>query len=147
MEDLQPLQARVALVIEEMILADETVTTRAIIRRMPGDFRHPTDITRRPKISECYRAGVERQRLLRTLAEKSSKTSKLALQSTIARLTDEIAGLRRDRDLLLASHRAMLAAIGEMGGWAAWLRFFQNHPDALRRLKVLEPTIENIDPA
>jgi hypothetical protein len=45
------------------------------------------------------------------LAEKSSKTSKLALQSTIARLTDEIAGLRRDRDLLLPPHRAMLAAI------------------------------------
>jgi hypothetical protein len=45
MADLQPLQARVVLVVEEMILADETVTTRAIIRRMPGDFRPPTDIT------------------------------------------------------------------------------------------------------
>ena len=62
-------------------------------------------------------------------------------------LSAEAVSLMEARNqLLIASHRAMLSAIGEMGGTRAWLRFFANHQNLLTNLDEIGALPENVTP-
>ena len=65
-----------------------------------------------------------RQKELRALMERTDKTSRTNLQARVARLLKENEVLKEDRELLIASHKAMLLSVGEIGGMTAWRRFF-----------------------
>ena len=126
-------------VLDNMLLEDENITTRNIIARLPDLFRHPTDITRPPAIREVYMAAKERQQNIRRAAEKL-KDSKNTLAAKIEKQAMEIASLEADLQLVVASHKAMYAAVGEVGALKAWLAFFEKHQDsldALTRLKAV----------
>lgn len=119
-----------------MLLDDENITARAVVRR--GVFKHASDLTRRPErraLLEKYRA---RQADLRAIAQKTDKQSKSRLSARIAKQEERIRELEGQRDLLIASHRAMILAVAEMGGMPAWRRFFHEYQDAVDNLKKLQ---------
>ncbi|WP_431269290.1 hypothetical protein [Dankookia sp. P2] len=120
-----------------MLFDDDDITARGAVRRSRGVLKHPSDITRveeRRALLEKYQA---RQREVRFVAEKADKTSKPRLVAAIAERDNKIAELERDRELLIASHRAVILAVGEMGGMRAWLKLFEAHDAALRRLDAI----------
>jgi len=118
-----------------MLLDNEDISARAAVRRLPGAFKHATDITRqtdRRGLLEEYRL---RQAELRTVIEKSNKQSKTNLSAAIERKDREIEVLTRQRDLLVASHKAMILAVGEMRGMKAWQRFFTHYQEVVDELR------------
>lgn len=127
-------------ILEAMLLDDIDVTARGVTRRAGSPFRHASNITRvaeRKRLLDSYR---ERQAKLRTVMERADKQSKTNLISRIAKLEDGKSTAEAERDVLIASHKAMLLAVGEMGGMAAWRKFFEHWEAAaedLRRLKAL----------
>ena len=123
--------------LEAMILDDEDISARGLVRRMDSVFKHATDVTRPPDRRAMLERFQARQTELRQVMSKADKTSKVNLSVRIARKDEEIETLTAQRDLLIASHRAMILAVGEMGGMQAWRRFFdayQGTLDALRDL-------------
>lgn len=111
-------------ILEAMLLDDVDITARGVTRRAGSPFRHASDITRvaeRKRLLDSYR---ERQAKLRTVMERADKQSKTNLVSRIAKLEDDKSTAEAERDVLIASHKAMLLAVGEMGGMTAWKQFF-----------------------
>lgn len=120
--------------LEAMLVENENITARGVTRRSGSPFKHASDITRnrdRAALVESYR---EKQAGLRALSEKFDKQSRSNLTRRIAELEEKLAATRTQRDTLIASHRAMLLAVGEMGGIAAWKRFFDQWRDAKESL-------------
>ncbi|MNJ74565.1 hypothetical protein D3C77_715160 [compost metagenome] len=70
--------------------------------------------------------------------EKTDKQSRTHLQAKVARLTQENDVLKGERDLLVASHKAMLLAVGEMGGMTAWRKFFPVWEETREQLRQLQ---------
>jgi hypothetical protein len=123
--------------LEAMLLDDEDITARGAVRRSQGTLRHPSDITRVEERRALLERYQTRQRDIRSVAAKANKTSKTRLAAAIAERDARIADLERDRDLLIAGHRAAILAVGEMGGMRAWLKLFEAHDTALRRLDAM----------
>lgn len=121
--------------LEAMILDDEDITARGLVRHMGGVFKHATDVTRPPDRRAILERYQTRQAELRRVMSKADKTSKANLSARIARKDEEIAALTSQRDLLVASHRAMILAVGEMGGMKAWRRFFESYQGVLDSLR------------
>jgi hypothetical protein len=46
----------------------------------------------------------------------------------------EIDELQADRQLVIASHRMMILAVAEMGGFSKWKRFFEGYQAAVDKL-------------
>lgn len=123
--------------LEAMLLDDEDITARGLVRRMVGVFKHPTDVTRPKDRRELLEQFRVRQEELRIVIAKADKTSKKKLSARIVRKDEEIEALERQRDLLVASHRAMILAIGELGGMKIWKRFFEAYQAAEDELHAL----------
>jgi len=79
----------------------------------------------------------QRQVEIRAVVAKADKTSKSSLSSQIARKDQEIETLTAQRDLLIASHRAMILAVGEMGGMKAWRKFFARYQEVVDELRAM----------
>ena len=43
--------------------------------------------------------------------------------------------LQADKELLIASHRAMILAVAEMGGFPTWKRFFERYQSTIDQLE------------
>lgn len=127
-------------VLEAMLVDDEKITARAVVRRMGGVFKHPTDITRNEQRKALVADYTNRQEKIRAAVERSSKLSRTELERQISLKNAEIERLRNERDLLIASHRAMILSTAEMGGFGTWKRFFDKYQaaiDALDRMDAL----------
>ena len=125
-------------ILQRMLNDNVVITARSVIREIDSPFKHASDITRQPErkaLLEKYRA---RQSELRALMEKTDKQSRTNLQARVARLIQENEALQADRDLLIASHKAMLLAVGEMGGMAAWRKFFPVWEETRQQLTALQ---------
>lgn len=135
---------RLSEALEAMLLDNEDISARGAVRRLDGIFKYPTDVTRhaeRRGLLEKYR---RRQAELRAVMEKANKQSKSSLSAAIERKDREIEALTRQRDLLIASHRAMILAVSEMRGMKAWQRFFEQYQamvDELREIGAM-PTAD-----
>ncbi|MEO3430144.1 hypothetical protein AAFN88_14885 [Pelagibius sp. CAU 1746] len=124
-------------VLEAMLLDNETVTARGAVRRMDGVLKHASDITRRPERRQMLETYQKKQTELRSVMEKANKQSKTNLAARITKKEAEIAALTGQRDLLIASHKALILAVGEMGGMKAWQRFFESYRDTMDELRAL----------
>lgn len=71
------------------------------------------------------------------MIERTDKSSKTNLAAALERKDARIRELEERVALLIASHRAMIHAIGEMGGMRAWSRFFDDYEAVLERLRDL----------
>ena len=133
--------------LEAMIAENETITVRAVCRRSDGVFKHATDITRNSQRQATVNAAVARQETIRTAVERSSKKSRSELERLVATKNDEIAQLQADKELLIASHRAMILAVAEMGGFATWRKFYDGYQAVIDRLETMRaiPSGEVVD--
>lgn len=131
------LPSRLKAQIAHMLEADETISTRSIMKRMPADFAYPTSVSRPKELRPIYEKAVRDQKRIRAAAKALARTSGSEAESKIARRDLRIEELEDQVQLLIASHRALYAAVGEMGGGAAWLRFFESHQRALEMLDQL----------
>ncbi|WP_334106629.1 hypothetical protein [Methylobacillus sp.] len=125
-------------ILQRMLNDNVVISARAVIREKDSPFRHASDITRQPERKMLLDQYQERQCKLRVLMEKTDKQSRTNLQARVARLKQENETLKAERDLLIASHKAMLLAIGEMGGMAAWRKLFPNWDETRQRLSQLQ---------
>jgi hypothetical protein len=137
---LQVLEAT----LKGMLEADIDITAREVVRRSDGAFKHASDITRQPERRAALEAYEARQKALRDPMSRADKTSRANLSARLASLEKEIHEVTAQRDLLIASHRAMILAVGEVGGAKAWLRFFDGYEGVLSRLRTMDalPTAE-----
>lgn len=133
--------------LEVMLEADIDITAREVVRRSDGVFKHASDITRQPDRRAVFESFESRQKALRDLMSRADKTSRANLSARLAALEEQVREVTGQRDLLIASHRAMILAIGEVGGAKAWLRFFHGYEAVLGRLRIMEalPTAEVTD--
>jgi len=123
---------RLVVVLEAMLDADQDITARAASRALQVA---PSTITRVPSralLVERYRNDQMRLRRISTLADKTSKAN---LSKRIDQRDRRIAELEKKVQILTASHRAMLLAVGEAGGMAAWRRFFERYDDVRKELQ------------
>lgn len=123
MSESQDIQALESL-LSKMLSEDKKITARSVVREEGSPFRHASDLTRQPSRRAVLSHFQARQRELWLLIEKADSSSRTNLQTQVSRLTQENAALKAERDLLIASHKAMLLAVGELGGIKAWQRLF-----------------------
>lgn len=133
-------QAILEEALEAMLADNEKITARAVVRRTCGMFKHPTDITRHDRRKALVAAYIVRQQAIRSAIDRSSKSSRSNLERLVAIKNAEIDRLCSERELLIASHRAMIRSVAEMGGFRIWKRFFEHYQatiDALDGMNAL----------
>lgn len=128
MDDVTKLRAT----LEQMLSSNVTITARAVTRESGAPFKNASDITRHAQRRALLEEFQRRQQVIRTVAEDVDQESVTNLRLKVARLEESCLALQQSRELLTASHKAMLLAVGEMGGMRAWVKFFP-HWDQVRR--------------
>lgn len=124
--------------LQSMIEQDIDVTFRKVALHSGGRFAHASTFTRRLDLRTAILAAERRQQAVRQIAAKFSKNSPSLLAERLAAAQVEIGELKRQRDLLVAGHRAAILAIGRIGGMKAWREYFADYSDALQSLSDLD---------
>lgn len=122
--------------LETMIAKNEVITVRAVCRQSNGVFKHATDITRNGTRRGMVENAAKKQEIIQAAVNRSSKKSRMELERLVATKNSEIEQLRADKELLIASHRAMILSVAEMGGFPTWKRFFERYQATIDRLDV-----------
>lgn len=130
-----------------MLADDETISTRSIMTRMPDEFGYPTAVSRPPALRQIYLNGRHEQQRIRAVAAKN-KQSRETLLRPIAQLKEAVEKQDGQIHLLVASHCAMISAVGEFGAMPAYLEFFKKQSKAMRELEALDafPAPVNVIP-
>jgi len=125
----------------DLIAQNKKITIRAVAER--AGVAHTT-YSRDPKRKAQITRAREIQRLAWTIERSHRGQVEKHESVAMARLHKRLEQAEAHNQLLIASHRAMLSAIGELGGTRAWLRFFANHPNALASLDEIGALPENV---
>lgn len=117
-------KAKLRAALEQMLSSNVTITARAVTREPGAPFKNASDITRHAQRRALLEEFQRRQQVIRKLAEDVDQDSVTNLRLKVARLEESCLALQQSRELLIASHKAMLLAVGEVGGMRAWVKFF-----------------------
>lgn len=120
-------------ILRTMLETDEDITARGVIRRH-ASLSAASSITRNPARSEMLAKYQTRQEEFRGWRTRLAKRSKDGAAMGMAEKDIRIAELERQVELLTASHVAMLRAVGELGGYAKWAKFFDSYKDIRNEL-------------
>lgn len=134
MDDVAKLRAA----LEQMLSSNVTITARAVTRESGAPFKNASDITRHAQRRALLEEFQRRQQAIRRLAEDVDQESVTNLRLKVARLEESCLALKQSRELLIASHKAMLLAVGEVGGMRAWVKFFPQWDQIRRSLHEME---------
>lgn len=126
-----------------MVDQDVDLTFRKVVEHSQGRFRHASTFTRRRDLRAEVEAAQRHQSAIRRVACKVSKSSPAILSERLAAAEAEVRDLKRQRELLVASHRAAILAIGKIGGMKAWREYFPIYSDAISSLQKLEALPES----
>ncbi|WP_124299462.1 hypothetical protein [Pseudomonas chlororaphis] len=132
------IDERIAQALNSMLEQDTNITHRAVVRAVDG-LRAPSSITRdsyRRSLVEYYQTAQAERRQWVTRTQKVSQANVVA---QLAAKDMRIQELERQVTTLTASHKAMILAVGEMGGMKAWSRFFEKYEHVSKELKSLLP--------
>lgn len=121
-------------ILAKMLEAGISITARAVVRDSQSPYRHASDITRQPMRNALLLEFQSRQIEVRRIAEKTGKTSKTTLQAKIEKLQHENERLKKEKEILIASHRAMLLAVAECGGMSAWRKLFPGWDETIKSM-------------
>lgn len=114
----------VKTILEDLISINQDITAREVARRHPS-LKAASSITRDPTRRAMLTEYQQRQKELRQWLTRTQKTSAASVERILTDRDARIAELERQVDVLVASHVAMLRAVGEMGGFSQWARFFE----------------------
>jgi hypothetical protein len=124
--------------LEQMLNRNEKITARAVIASMGGVLKHPSDITRNTSRNELFVEYQKMQRHRQASLTPGGRRSIVSLEVELAKRLVELEQCKSDKNLLIASHRAAILAVGELGGANAWLKFFEGYHQLLSRLSDLD---------
>lgn len=125
-------------ILDLMVQEDEKITFRRVAERSEGAFPHASSLTRNDVLKGIVNDAIARQADARAVATKYSKSSPARAAAKIAALEAEITELKGKVELLTASHRAAILAIGRIGGMKAWREHFPAYSEAVNRLAEME---------
>lgn len=137
------------LVLDGLLARDEDITARAVARLHPR-INAASSITRSKDRSLLMAQYQKRQAEFRRWRGRPGKLSGIAAAGALADRDVRIAELESQVALLTASHVAMIRAVGELGGFSKWAKFYEAYRssrDQLAQLGALpEATVESLPP-
>ena len=123
-------------ILETLLAEDEDITARAVARLHPS-INAASSITRSESRSKLLAEYQQRQAEYRRWRGRVAKRSGADTAASLADKDIRIAELEATVQLLTASHLAMLRAVGELGGFSKWARFYEQYRDARDKLAEL----------
>ncbi|MCI0152289.1 hypothetical protein KNO81_41550 [Paraburkholderia sediminicola] len=120
-------------ILETLLADDEDITARAVARLHPS-IKAASSITRSESRSRLLAEYQQRQADYRRWRRRVAKLSGADTATSLADKDVRIAELEATVQLLTASHLAMLRAVGELGGFSKWAKFYEHHSEARDRL-------------
>ncbi|WP_197388889.1 hypothetical protein [Ralstonia pseudosolanacearum] len=120
-------------ILETLLADDEDITARAVARLHPS-IKAASSITRSDSRSRLLAAYQQRQSEYRRWRGRVAKRSGADTAASLADKDIRIAELEATVQLLTASHLAMLCAVGELGGFSKWARFYEQFREARDKL-------------
>ncbi len=136
-------------VLDDLLARNEDITARVVARLHPR-IKAASSITRSAERSRILTQYQERQEEFRRWRGKLSKLSGTAAAGALAERDVRIAELESQVALLIASHVAMIRAVGELGGFSKWAQFYESYSasrDQLAQLGALpEAKMESFPP-
>lgn len=129
-------------ILQEMLDCNEDITARGVIRRH-STLKAASSITRSPERAATLTYYQQKQEEFRGWKKRLARTSKDNTAMEIAEKDLRIAELESQVELLTASHVAMIRAVGELGGFSKWARFFEGYQSVLNKLAQIGALPEN----
>lgn len=123
-------------ILETLLADDEDITARAVARLHPS-IKAASSITRSDSRSRLLAEYQQRQSEYRRWRGRVAKRSGADTAASLADKDIRIAELEATVQLLTASHLAMLRAVGELGGFSKWARFYEQYRDVRDKLAEL----------
>ncbi|WP_028223590.1 hypothetical protein [Paraburkholderia oxyphila] len=120
-------------ILETLLADDEDITARAVARAHPT-IKAASSITRSESRSQLLAQYQQRQADYRRWRVRVAKRSGADTAASLADKDIRIAELEATVQLLTASHLAMLRAVGELGGFSKWAKFYEYHRAARDKL-------------
>lgn len=120
-------------ILEEMLAENRDITARAVIRQH-ATLKAASSITRSKERSELLAHYQQKQNELRAWQKRLGKTSKDNIARDLAEKDLRIAELEQQVEILTASHIAMIRAVGELGGFTQWAKFFEGYQEIRNQL-------------
>ncbi|BDC46069.1 hypothetical protein [Paraburkholderia terrae] len=120
-------------ILETLLADDEDITARAVARLHPS-IKAASSITRSESRSRLLAQYQLRQAEYRRWRGRVARRSGADTAASLADKDIRIAELEAAVQLLTASHLAMLRAVGELGGFSKWAKFYEHHREARDKL-------------
>lgn len=130
-------------ILEQLLEADEDITARAVAR-LHSTIKHASSFTRSTSRSALLSTYQAKQQDIRKYIVRNRKRSREKVASAFADKDMRIAELEKQVEILTASHVAMIRAVGELGGYSKWLRFFQDYQEIVVKLREIGALPQNI---
>jgi hypothetical protein len=124
-------------VLERLLAEDIPITARAVARLHPT-LKAASSITRNSARSALLAKFQARQAEFRRWRSRTTRQSAFDSALTLTAKNSQISDLEAKVQLLTASHVAMLRAVGELGGFAKWARFYDSYAAVRNNLEALE---------
>jgi hypothetical protein len=131
--DVRGRDERLRSVLEQMLERGERISARGVLKHV-SDVRAPSSLTRDPVRRSMLEEFRRIQEARNTWVERAKKQSTARL---LSRLYERVVGIEFfvcQLQLLVASHRAMVQAVGELGGLPVWKKAFEGYEHCLREL-------------
>ena len=122
--------------LEHMLAPGERISARGVLKHLP-DVRAPSSLTRDPVRRAMLEDYRQRQAERQAWTQRARKQSVTRLEVLLADRNRQIAELEHSVQLLVASHRAMVQAVGELAGLPKWKQAFECYEHCLGELDKL----------
>lgn len=136
---MQEYDPQMREILETMLAGDQDITARAVARLHPT-IQAASSITRSETRSQLLAQYQERQAEYRRWRGRVRKQSSADTAASLEHKEHRIAQLETNVQLLTASHLAMLRAVGELGGFSKWAKFYEHYREARDKLIELRST-------
>jgi 16S rRNA G527 N7-methylase RsmG len=113
-------------ILERLLAEDADITARAVARLHPV-LSAASSITRNSARMALLSKYQEQQANYRRWSGRVARMSGSEQSAVLAAKDARIAELEAAVQLLTASHVAMLRAVGELGGFSKWAKFYDNY--------------------
>jgi len=139
-EDQGDAEREMIRVLEHLLAEDAPITARAVARLHPT-LKAASSITRNSARSALVAKFQARQAELRRWKSRTTKQSSGKSAAMLEAKDRQVSDLEATVQLLVASHVAMLRAIGELGGFTKWAQFYESYATVRDQLETLETSL------
>ncbi|NFV79872.1 hypothetical protein [Magnetospirillum aberrantis] len=112
--------------LEKMLENNQSISLRSVISQLDG-IGQPSSISRDEWRNSILQSYQHRQREVRALMERADKTSKANVLGQLQKAKKRISELEAQVEALTASHKALIQAVGQVGGMSAWKAFYDRY--------------------